>query len=193
MRCVICGLAILLSAAGCGYSGGGGTQGEVDFALENTLQEPRYVSWMGGPGGLVSCQSSGGIAGDCRFHPPGCTDECSQENLDQNCCMDCGAFFPSVKVINPGDSLMITWSGKLFPYDEAHCSDCECYRVMDTDPGGYRAEVCVYPEYTCDMPPCEGPDAQGVIMGASPSGTQTCIGIDFTVPYSKAFLILSIQ
>lgn len=186
-------LVIVFLAAGCGYSGGGGTQGEVDFALENTLQEPRYVNWSSGLNGVVSCQSSGGISSDCRFYPPECTDECSEQNLDQSCCMDCGMAYPSMKVINPGDSVMITWSGKLYPYDETHCSECECYLVEDAAPGGYRAEVCAYADYECNMPPCEGPDAQGIIMGASPADTPDCVGIDFSVPYTKQFLILSIE
>ena len=177
----------------CGYGGGGGTQGEVDFALENTLQEPRYVNWSGGLNAVVACQSSGGIVSDCRFYPPVCTDECSEQNLGQDCCIACGMAYPTVKVIEPGDTLMITWTGKLYPYDESHCSDCECYRVTDTEPGGYHAEVCAYADYTCDMPPCEEPNAEGLIMGASPTGTPNCIGVDFTVPYSKAYLILSIQ
>jgi hypothetical protein len=176
--------------AGCGYGGGGGTQGEVDFALENTLGEPRYVNWSAGAGGVFSCRTGGN---DCRFYPPACTDECTEQNLDQNCCMDCGAFMPAVKVIDPGDTLMIRWLGKLYPYDETHCSDCECYRIEDAAPGSYRAEICVYADYECDMPPCDAPDAQGVIMGASPADAPDCIGVDFSVPYTKQYLILSIQ
>jgi hypothetical protein len=176
--------------AGCGYGGGGGTQGEVDFALENHLEEARYVDWALSGVGLVTCQTGGS---ECRFHPPVCTDECSDNNLGQDCCIACGMVYPSVKAIDPGGTLMIPWTGKLHPYDETHCSDCECYLVTDAEPGSYRAEVCVYPEFFCDLPPCEDPDAQGVIMGAMPDGTPTCVGIDFTVPYSKAFLILSVE
>lgn len=131
--------------------------------------------------------------GDCRFYPPECTDECSEQNLGQSCCMDCGRAYPAVKVINPGDSLLMRWSGKLHPYDETHCSGCECYQVADAAAGSYRAEACVFDGYQCDMPPCEGPDAEGVILGTSLTGTPNCVGIDFTVPYTKAFLILSIE
>lgn len=192
MRCAL-GYVVMLLIAGCGYSGGGNSQGEVDFALENKLQETVYVNWSAGPNAVVSCQSSGGIVGDCRFNPPGCTDECSEQNLGQDCCIACGMAYPTVKAIDPGGSLMLRWSGKLYPYDESHCASCECYRETDAGSGSYRAETCVYSEWVCDLEPCEGPDAEGRILGASPYGSSTCYGIDFTVPYTKAFLKLSIE
>jgi hypothetical protein len=190
MRCVFYFVIVILAAGGCGYGGGGGTQGEVDFAVENLLQAPRYVNWSTMGNGLVACQNG---AGECRFHPPGCTDECSEQNLQQDCCLACEMAYPAVKTIDPGDTLMIRWSGKLYPSDWEHCSDCDCYRVEDAAPGGYHAEVCVYTEQQCDFEPCTGPDADGVILGASPAGTPACYGKDFSVPYTKAFLILSIE
>ena len=84
-------------------------------------------------------------------------------------------------------------AGKLHPIDETHCSECSCYRVEDAAPGSYRAEVCVYADYFCDFDPCTGPDADGIITGASPTGTPNCYGVDFTVPYTKASLILAIE
>jgi hypothetical protein len=186
-------LVVGVVLAGCGYSGGGGVQGEVDFALENHLQETRYVNWAAGENALVSCRGGGGIVDACRFHPPGCTDECSEQNLDKDCCIACGAAYPSVKVIDPGDTIIVRWSGKLHPFDETHCSACECYRVEDAAAGTYHAEVCVHADYECTLEPCTGPDAEGIIMGASPADAPTCFGIDFTVPYTKAFLILTIE
>ncbi len=180
----------VIPVAGCGYGGSGGPQGEVDFAVENLLQEARYVNWALGEAGLVSCQTGGD---DCQFYPPGCTPECSEQNLSQDCCMACEMAYPAVKIIDPGESLMIRWSGKLYPSDWEHCSDCDCYREVDAEAGSYHAEVCVYAEYFCDFEPCDGPDAQGVIMGASPTGTPDCYTKNFSVPYSKAFLIISIQ
>ena len=190
MRCACFGLLVIL-AAGCGYGGGGGgTQGEVDFAVENTLEAPRYVYWSTAGSGLITCQTGGE---DCRFDPPGCTPECSEQNLQQDCCMACEQAYPAVKTIEPGDTLMIRWTGKLYPEDFEHCSDCECYRATDAAAGSYHAEVCVYAEYFCDWEPCQGPDAEGVILGASPTGTPECYTKNFSVPYTKAFLILSIE
>ena len=195
MRCACYSLVVVLLVAGCGYGGGGGgVQGEVDFSIENRLEEVRYVNWAHLWDNLVSCQvDGGGVMEDCRFHPPGCRFECAPDNLQENCCLQCEQAYPSVKIIDPGGTLTVPWSGKLHPLDETHCSDCECYRVEDAAPGSYRAEVCVYAEYFCDWEPCEGPDADGVIMGASPDGTPTCYAVDFTVNYTKAFLILAIE
>lgn len=182
---------VILSACGCGYGGGGGgPQGEVDFAVENTLQAPRYVYWSTMGSNLITCQTGGE---NCLFDPPGCTYECSDEILGQDCCIACEQAYPAVKTIEAGDTLMIRWTGKLYPEDFEHCSDCECYRATDAAPGSYHAEVCVYAEYFCDWEPCEGPDAEGVIMGASPTGTPECYTKNFSVPYTKAFLILSIE
>lgn len=190
MRVVGIWFPVVLAAAGCGYGGAGGPQGEVDFALENLLQEARYVNWALGEAGVVSCQTG---SEDCRFYPPGCTMECSEQNLQQSCCMACEMPYPAVKVIDPGDSLMVHWSGKLHPSDFQHCSECDCYRVVDAEAGSYRAEACVYAEHFCEFEPCTGPDADGVILGASPAGTPDCHQKAFSVPYTKAFLKLSIQ
>jgi hypothetical protein len=56
-----------------------------------------------------------------------------------------------------------------------------------------RAEACVYDDYLCEVEPCNQPDAEGVIAGAMPTGTQTCYGADFSVAYDQATLILAIE
>jgi len=189
MRCFSF-LMVVIFFSGCGYGGDGGTQGEVDFAVENLLLAPIYVNWSTAGSGLVACQTG---SDECRFDPPGCTPDCSEQNLQQDCCMACEMAYPAIKIIDPGESLMINWSGKLYPSDWEHCSDCDCYREVDAEPGSYHAEVCVYAGHYCEFEPCDGPDAQGVIMGASPTGTPDCYTKNFSVPYSKAYLIISIQ
>jgi hypothetical protein len=189
MRWVV-SIVIIVSVCGCGYSGEGGTQGEVDFSVDNLLQAPIYVSWSTTGSGLVACETGGE---ECRFDPPGCTPDCSDQNLGEDCCMACEMAYPAIKIIDPGESLMIRWSGKLYPSDFQHCSDCDCYREVDAASGSYHAEVCVYAEYFCDFEPCDGPDAEGVIMGASPTGTPECYTKNFSVPYSKAYLTFSIE
>jgi hypothetical protein len=43
--------------------------------------------------------------------------ECSEENLNQPCCIDCAAGYPAVKVIETDEIMRIHWSGKLYPSD----------------------------------------------------------------------------
>jgi hypothetical protein len=179
--------------AACSYGGDGGTQGEVTVIVENNLTQTLYVNWMSGGRGLASCEhDQGGDWEMCRFYSPSCTDECTPDNQGQACILDCGIGMPMVREIQSGASFEITWDGSLYSVDDTHCSEGDCYKSGDPAPGKYKAQVCAYDGYTCEWEPCAPPDAQGIVQGASPSGTPTCSSTEFHVVYQENALTITI-
>ena len=190
------GLAALLTvSSGCGGGADGDRveQRKVTMVVTNHLDHPRYVDWNDLGQGSISCEfERNGNWEPCRFAPPGCKDPCLEENRLDSCCKYCVST-PKVRVIDPGESIHIVWDGKLYSVDDNHCSECSCFRDEDPRAGNYTAEICVYDSFTCEWDPCSGPDAEGIIDVASPSGSSSCHGVEFSVDYGEDTLTIPVE
>lgn len=178
-------------AAGCN---GGVDQHPVTLTVTNGLGAIQYVGWTMRERGVFTCEvRQGGSWEACRFVSPSCMEECDASNAGVGCCLACDAAMPSVKVIDPGQSVSLTWEGKAYPIDENHCSDsCRCYHEAKPEAGHYRAGVCVYDSLSCNSGPCSSPDQDGMIPNAHTAGNKLCSYTEFDVPYEPSTLAITL-
>ena len=167
----------------------------VTIVGTNQTASPVYVDWKWGARGYLTCGIQNGAAWDtCSFFSPACMAPCGDSNKDMPCCMACEQPMASVKKLGPGDSVSATWTGEAWNTVLDHCADsCACYWVIPPQSGHYRAEICVYDAYTCNSTPCPDPNQDGVVAGASPSGTKRCFSTELDVPYAGSLVEIAFQ
>lgn len=187
-------LVVLVPLSFTGCSGSGRVeQGEVTLVVTNGFGQARYVDWSFSGQEIISCEfREGGAWQPCLFAPPYCKDLCTDENQLVDCCSYC-VTSAKIMVVEPGMSIQVVWDGKLYTEDDSHCSECSCWWGGKPKAGEYRAEVCVYDSYTCELEPCSGPDAEGVIRDATTSGSSSCHSVEFSVEYQEDTLTLPVQ
>lgn len=177
---------MVISAVGCGSSGGDVDQKAVALVVKNVSAKNLYLDYSVD---RVRFQSSFQKNGSFEPSPfeHSCMAECSPDNAGKPCCMQCEAPFPAARLLKPGESVTGSWTGRLYLQTESHCSEnCRCYQEEKPAPGKYRLETCAADEVTCGTGvPCPDPDQAGIVVGGQPAGNQLCARVDFVVPYSK--------
>jgi len=168
-------------------------QGAITFVVRNVGAETRYVYWSLGEEALIAGQrTTGGAWSDIDYWTPGCMFDCAETGTGEECCIMCEAPPPRVREILPGREIRVTWDGEhVFEVDEDYCT-CHCYWVRPPVPMAYMATVCVYADFSCDMPPCL-PDDEGVYENSYVAGSASCFDAQFDIPYPLAEVVIEVE
>jgi hypothetical protein len=188
-------LLTALCMAACGYGGPGVVdQDQVTFVIQNRLDQPRYIRWNAPSYDPVKCETSGAAGWtSCHFFQTKCAEPCLDEYQGEKCCSYCDPGISMSRILAPGESVGLAWNGKLYTYDDNHCSDCTCYREQTAPRADYRAVLCVHDDYQCGNAPCPAATEDGLLYDTIPSGTQTCHTTPFTVVYQWDTLEIPIE
>jgi len=184
---------LALSLLGCDSATPTGVdQAPVEFSTTNKATSARYLSWNNSSGSaafLLERQVKG-VWQATGYVNPTCTARCSDKNQGQDCRVMCGAMMPMVKTIDAGATASVSWTGKVFPSEETHCSQGRCFRESKPEAGHYRVTVCAYDAFTCMGSPCPPTDP---LFGGQPSGNKTCYSTELDVPYAQKTVLVTIK
>jgi hypothetical protein len=168
-------------------------QGPITFVVNNTAAQTRYVDWSYGETEIFAGdRTTGGAWAQIDFWSPGCMFDCAETGTGDECCIMCEAPLPAVREIPAGGRIGVAWDGvNVFEIDYDYCT-CNCYWTRPPVPMAYRVTACVYPEFSCDMPPCT-PDEDGVYAMAYGQGTRTCYETIFDIPYAASEVVVDVE
>jgi hypothetical protein len=93
--------------------------------------------------------------------------------------------------VGPGETYEVPWNGKTFAQSAGGCSKCQCQEASGAQ-GKYQATVSAWDAYTCESPGCK-PDAEGVVEGATGSGTMSTQRVSFSVPAAVDAITLELK
>lgn len=100
--------------------------------------------------------------------------------------VDCRAPIPAVRVLNPGSSAELVWSGELSVDETRQCAGTplrSCSRRLAAPAGRYRVRICAFPEI--DGKAAADPDV-ATLMRVRVRGAPGCSDVDFDTPAAGA-------
>jgi hypothetical protein len=161
------------------------SQKEVTISLVNNTNITKYVI---GIGHYVFCYDSN--EDSCQMNNPYCMFSCEEIEENDYCLILCAPPLPSVKILEPGESIEIIWDGFFKTVDDNLCSDGSCFWRSAPPAGNYTLRTTVYDDYSCEHgQQCE--NINGSIQWASVSGEATTYSKEITLPYhDESFVIL---
>lgn len=99
--------------------------------------------------------------------------------------IDCGAPIPAVRVLVPGATEVVSWSGELMVGVARACGDGPARACSErrAAPGGvYSARFCAFPEMTSAQ---HALSETNTVLRARPRGTPSCADVTFVAPTAE--------
>ena len=100
--------------------------------------------------------------------------------------VDCRAPIPAVRVLNPGSSAELVWSGEVSVEETRECAGRPprtCSKRLAAPAGRYRVRICAFPDI--DGTAVVDPDA-ATLMRVRVRGVPGCSDVDFDTPAAGA-------
>jgi hypothetical protein len=126
-------------------------------------------------------------AGDwsrCYFQIPDCDCRCEEHEEGGFC--DCEGDPPEpLTMLEPGGKCETKWKGEFLEIDSDYLLYNPCYWTKPLQSGNYRASVEAFDDYECESSGECGPDENGKVHYADPTGQSQVYEKEFELPYAE--------